>query len=328
MKFITFADVHISAINPVSRKGDYLGDIVSKLRQIGEVGKKIKADFYLMAGDLFNLKAPMRNPHELNAILIDVFKEFGAPIYSTEGNHDLQNDSYKNFQKQPLSVLYASGVLRQLRDEIVESKGMRVRLRSFPFSENPDLTSMTKKSDGCFSVAVLHLYSSPRGGIFKSNKVFSYGEIAQIGDDIFVMGHHHMDQGITSMRVGERTVYFVNVGAVSRGSMIEDNIMRMPKIGYISIGKKDGKIDIVAKSVRLNVRPASEVFDLDERDKERQRMDEAELFVEKLRMESENQDMHSTLDSELSSMNLDKAVLESVFHYLNEADIALKRIDA
>lgn len=325
MKFITFTDVHISSVNPQSRKGSYLQDIHDKLVQIGSVGRKLGVDFYLLAGDLFNLKFPMRNPHSLNKSLIDLFSGYGAPVYATEGNHDLRNDSYKHFDEQPLAVLYSSGALKQLRDTVVESGGLRVRLRSFPFEESPDLLHFPRNpGDTDLSVAVLHLYSGPSGGKYHTARMYSYDEVAQLGDDVFVMGHLHLDQGITTIRRAGREIVFVNVGAVSRGSLADDNVTRSPKIGYVEILPGVDRPVVKAVSVKLRTKPAEEVFNLEEKRLERQRMEEAEAFVERLRAEESEEDALGKIDSVLDSMGLDKDVLDSVQHYLNEADLSLK----
>jgi predicted phosphodiesterase len=325
MKFLTFTDPHISSVNPQSRVGSYLEDILEKLTQVGQAGKKLGVDFYIMAGDLFNLKAPMRNPHSLNSTLLTLFKDFGAPIYATEGNHDLKNDSYKTFPEQPLSVIYASGALKQLREEIVDDGSVRVQLRGFPFEENPEIDSMPKASRCAdLSIAVLHLYSSLIGGKYHLSNVFKYSDIANLGDDIFVMGHFHFDQGIETIKHNGRDVTFINIGAVSRGTMADDNITRSPKIGYVQINKVDGKVVVSARAIRLNVKNSDQVFDLVAKEREKKRMEEAENFVEKLRAEEVDLDALGRIDAELSSMKLEKEILDSVTHYLSEADMAIK----
>jgi len=325
MKFITFTDVHVSSINPQSRLGSYLDDILEKLDQIGRAGRKLGVDFYVLAGDLFNLKYPMRNPHSLNTVLIDLFKSYGAPVYATEGNHDLRNDSYKTFDEQPLSVLYASGALTQLRDKTVESGGVKVRLRAFPFQEEPDFKSMVRSKDNAdLSIAVMHVYASPNGGMYHLSKMFSYTDLAETGDDLYVLGHLHLDQGIVTMDHHGRNLAFVNVGAVSRGSLVDDNVTRQPKIGYVEISKVARVVTKKVQAIRLTVKPSSEVFDLVSKEKERKRAEEAESFVEKLRSEDKGEDSIVRIDTELSSMGLDKAILDCVNHYLTETDMVLR----
>jgi hypothetical protein len=174
------------------------------------------------------------------------------------------------------------------------------------------------------NIAVLHLFSSPEGGVFRASRVYPYEEIAQLGDDVFVMGHYHIDQGVSTIKHAGRDVTFINVGSISRGTLVSDNVGRTPRICYVTVEKVSGKTVVSARPVRLNVKPAAEVFDLVAKEKEEKRMDEAESFVERLRDEEADNSPSDKIESEISSMNLDKAILDSVTHYLSEADLALK----
>lgn len=218
-KFITFSDVHISDVNPSARLGSYKKDILEKLRQIGAAGKKLGVNFYLFGGDLFHIKAPIKNTHNLVMLLTETFKNYGAPIYATEGNHDIRG-GYNTFDEQPLQVLYSGGVLKQLRQELIEVNGIRFLLRSIPFYEKADMKIPKIDIDPTeydVSICVLHIYASPKGGMFHKNKLMSYDELAEAGDDIFVLGHYHIDQNIQVIGK-EHPRYFINLGAVSRGT--------------------------------------------------------------------------------------------------------------
>jgi hypothetical protein len=329
LKFITFTDVHVSSINPASRLGSYENDIIDKLKQIKRAGEKTKTDFFLFGGDLFNLKAPMRNPHELNSRLINLFKSFPAPIYSTEGNHDLRNDSYTTFDEQPLNVIYASGALVQARDIRFTAKGLRVRVRSFPFQEVPDLKSLPRAKDGTtdLDICLLHLYASPKGGMLFHQVLFAYDEIAELGDDIFLLGHYHIDQGIEFIEPFGRNQVFINVGAVGRGTTSEDDLNRTPKIGLVEVTKTESSFSIKCQAARLAVRPATEVFDLKAKEEDTKRHKDAEEFVSKLQADtitSTEGDGEDRVKSELSGMSLEKAVVDRVIHFLEEADLQRK----
>lgn len=331
IKFISFNDVHISSMNPQARLGNYKQDIMDKLTQIKKVGDKLDVDFYVFAGDLFNLKAPMRNPHELNSVLIDFFRSIKAPVYATEGNHDLRNDSYETFDEQPLRVLYASNALLQIRNVRLHIKNTYINLRSFPFQENPDFDAIPKvtSEDGSVNICALHLYSSPTGGMLFKNKVYSYDTISMLGDDIFIIGHYHIDQGIHVLEANGKKQYFANLGAISRGILVEDNLTRIPKIGLFTIKKENGKIiEITSQAIKLNVKPAEKVFDLQKKEEEVKNKKEAEDFVNKLK---ENMEVEVTTDdplkTEITSLNLDKKILDRVTDLLQEADIKLKEIE-
>lgn len=329
IKFITFTDVHLSSTNPSSRKGSYEDDIFNKLEQIKLVGKKLEVDFFICAGDLFNLKAPMRNPHELNSKLITLFKSYPAPIYTTEGNHDLRNDSYETFCEQPLNVIYASDALIQARNIRKTINGLSVRIRSIPFEEAPDLSKIERaKDDVDASIFILHLYATPDGGMLFKNKLYSYKEISALKDDIFVLGHYHVDQGIQVIDgiLGKKQT-FINIGAISRGALTEEDTSRHPKIALVTITKENGSVSIESDVIRLKVKAVDEAFDIVVHEREKKEQKEAQEFVSKLQAEMIEAPKEDRITEEISELNLDKLVLDKVNFFLTEAYLQRKAIE-
>jgi len=335
IKFISFTDIHISDVNPQSRNGSYRDDILNKLDQIRVVGEKLKVDFFLCAGDLYNLKAPMRNSHALNKMLIDLFKSYPAPIFATEGNHDLRNDSYESFGEQPLSVIYSSGAFKQLRHHVFTKGDFSVTLRAFPFEEEPRLSSYSK-ADGTFNICMLHLYATPEGGSLFRHKIFSYREIAELGDDLFILGHYHIDQGIKVLNINDKSQYFVNIGAISRGSLEEDNLKRDPKFSLITLTKDGDEIKVSAQAVKLKVRPSSEVFNIEEKLVEEKRMQLTDTFINSLNDALGKEDDVKVLEDKILSednikeassetqLPLDRVIVDRARNYMREADLVIK----
>ena len=97
--FISIKDVHISDQNPRSRTDNYKESMLDKLIQTGNTCNKLGADAALIAGDLFNLKTPSRNSHNLNQELIRIFQQYKCPIYMIEGNHDISHDSLSSLSE-------------------------------------------------------------------------------------------------------------------------------------------------------------------------------------------------------------------------------------
>jgi DNA repair exonuclease SbcCD nuclease subunit len=328
LKFITFTDVHISSVNPSSRKGDYEQDIINKLEQIKTIGVKVGVDFFICAGDLFNLKAPMRNPHALNARLINLFKSFPAPIYTTEGNHDLRQDSYETFDEQPLNVIYSSDALIQARNIRKTINGITFRIRSIPFQEEPDLALIEHAGDDVdLSIFILHLYASLEGGMLFKTKLFSYYDIAKLMDDIYVLGHYHVDQGIETLVDNGKSQHFVNIGSISRGALSEEDIKRQPKVALITVKKEDGKISVENTVVRLQVKSPDEVFDLVVHEREKKEQKEAQEFVSKLQTDMIDVPKEDRITEEVNMLNLDKKVLNKVNYFLNEAYLQRKSVE-
>jgi DNA repair protein SbcD/Mre11 len=328
ISFITFTDIHISSINPSSRKGNYEDDIYQKLVQIREVGKKLKVDFFICGGDLYNLKAPMRNPHELNTKLITLFKSYPAPIYMTEGNHDLRNDNYETFNEQPLQVLYSSDALIQTRNIERKIRNISFRIRSIPFKEEPCISDIDRaKNDVDLNIFILHLYATLDGGMLFKTKLYSYDEIAEVGDDIFVLGHYHADQGIEILNRKGKKQYFINLGAISRGVLSEEDTKRKPKIGLVTVKKENDEISIECKKILLDVKPVEEVFDLIVHEREKKEQKEAQEFVQRLKEEMIEAPKEDLITEEIDQMDLDKKVLNKVKFFLEEAYMVRKKIE-
>ncbi len=328
IRFITFTDVHISSVNPSSRKGNYEDDIFQKLRQIKAIGEKLKVDFFICAGDLFNLKAPMRNPHALNSKLISLFKAFPAPIYMTEGNHDLRQDSYETFDEQPLNVLYASDALLQARNEVRTINNISVKIRSIPFQEEPDLSTLDRADKEVdVNIFILHLYATLDGGMLFKSKLFSYEEISKLMDDVFVLGHYHVDQGIETLTVNGKNQHFINLGSISRGSLSDDDVNRQPKISLVTITKEDDKVRIEPATIKLKVKPVDEVFDLVVHEREKKEQQEAKEFVDKLKTDMIEIPEEDRISEEINTLDLDKRVLDKVNYYLQEAYIQRKSME-
>jgi DNA repair exonuclease SbcCD nuclease subunit len=328
IRFVTFTDVHISSVNPSSRKGNYEEDIFNKLEQIKTVGEKVKADFFICAGDLFNLKAPMRNPHALNAKLINLFKSYPAPIYTTEGNHDLRQDSYETFDEQPLNVIYSSDALIQARDIKKTLNNITVKIRSIPFQEEPDLSTLDRADKSVdLSIFILHLYATPDGGMLFRSKLYSYEEISKLMDDIFVIGHYHVDQGVETLDINGKKQSFINLGSISRGSLSDEDVSRQPKISVVTVTKDDGKVSIETVIVKLKVKPVDEVFDLVVHEREKKEQKEAKEFVDKLKTDMIEAPDEDRITEEIKSLDLDKKVFDKVNFYLQEAYIQRKSLE-
>lgn len=329
VRFITFTDVHVSDTNPGARVGNYKEDILNKLRAIKKIGLALKVNFYICAGDVFHIKAPLRNSHGTVGELIDLFKSFGAPIYTIEGNHDLQYDRAESIDNQPLGVLFKSGAMVKLRKEILSFDGIRVSLRGFPFEEEPDLTKVEKyEQEFDVGVCALHLNATPTGGMLFKSKLFSYPELSELGDDIFVLGHYHLDQGVQKVSKDGRDQHFINVGAVCRGALDEDSITRTPKFSVVTITKdEEGKVDIKIQQGKLPVRPAPEVFDIIKKQETDEKLKVAEEFVEALHKQSVSDDITTdTVGAEIEGLNVEKDIINKLKHYMAEAQVLISKV--
>jgi len=317
--FITANDIHISDNNPRSRIDDFKTTILNKLSQMGMACNKLNADGAIIAGDLFNIKNPTKNSHKQNKELVKVFNDFKCPIFMIEGNHDLTGGRLDSLEEQPLGVLFEDNTLRQLRHEVIEKNGVKISLVGIPYSEDIELSKLNipKKEDCVTQICAMHLYSSLKGGYLFDERIYGYDELAELSPDIFVLGHYHLDQGIHK----ESDKYFINIGSLSRGTIAEENINHHPQIGFIKINVKDNKPTYSIRSLRLNIKPVEEVFDLEKKREIEKEKKEIESFVEKLASETSAEDIKNsdTIDSLIDKMNITKEIKDRVLNLIQEA---------
>lgn len=315
--FITCNDIHISDNGPRSRVDNFKETMLNKISQMRVACIKLNADAALITGDIYNLKNPAQNTHELNNDLISEFKKFPCPIYAIEGNHDLTKNNLDSIKKQPLGVLFADGTLKQLRHEIIEKDNYKVSLVGIPFQQDldPNKIKIPPKEDCIAGICLLHAYASPTSGMLFKERLYSYKEFSHLDADIFVFGHYHIDQGIENID-GK---YFVNIGSMSRGTLSDEDIDHHPQIGLIRINT-DNDISINIQSIKLKVKPAEEIFNIDKYNESKEESKEMEQFINKLITEtSEDMSENKDFNDVIKNFNVAKAVKEKALFFLQEA---------
>ena len=317
--FITANDIHISDTGPRSRIDDFKETMLDKINQMRVACQKLSADAALIAGDLYNLKNPTRNSHHLNQNLIKIFKGFPCPIYMIPGNHDLTANNLESLEKQPLGVLFEDGTLINLKEETLEKEGMKISLVGVPYTEHLDLTKLSfpDKKDFAAQICLMHIYASKKPGMLYKERLYGYDELAVLSPDVFVIGHYHADQGVEKLK----DKYFLNIGSMSRGTLSEDSIDHHPKIGFIRVTKEEDQLSMVVDSIKLRIKPAEEIFDLQKREEERQESKEIENFVETLLSESTSDtlDLSQDIKGIVSEMKIAREVQNKVMHFIQEA---------
>jgi DNA repair exonuclease SbcCD nuclease subunit len=281
LRFLFRTDVHVADRSPVSWKADYPAEVYESLRQIGVLAAVHDVEAVLDGGDFFHVKTPSRNSHGLIVTTTKIHQEYPCPTYSIEGNHDIVGNNLSTIEEQPLGVLYATKVFRHLRDETFERDGIKVRVVGVPYSPSRDLREIQelRKGDEDCLIAVVHALAGedPPAHVeeFFGEAVFRYSQLVfDRGPDVFCFGHWHKDQGVVQLH----NRWFVNQGAVSRGALSKDNVDRTPKVSLIEVTKAG----VVVTALPLNVAPASEVYDLDRKDRQEKESKAIDLFVQQL----------------------------------------------
>ena len=316
--FIFRTDVHVSDRSPASWKGDYSAEIWNSLKQIGELARQHECQAVLDGGDYFNVKAASRNTHYIVAKSAVVHQDYPCDVWGVAGNHDISYNNLETLERQPLGVLFASSTFRLLDNKVFESDGLRVRVVGVPYSpfrKLEELKAIVKQPGDTHLIAVVHALAGenppPSVEDFFGEPVFKYADlITPDGPDCWCFGHWHKDQGIVHLQ--GRT--FVNQGAVSRGALVRENLERIPKVALIE-AVPDG---LQVTPIPLDVLPASEVFDLERKERQESQSTNIDEFVQKLHADVAL-DLNASVEDTISNLEFAREVREAALSYLERA---------
>jgi hypothetical protein len=165
------------------------------------------------------------------------------------------------------------------------------------------------KGDEDYLVVAAHLLASPAGGeMFGSEDIIAYRDLVDLDPDVWCFGHWHKNQGVTEL--GGK--HIVNIGSLTRGSLNEDDVKRIPEVAVLRFGGRDG---ISIERRELDVRPSSEVFDLEGRTRQEARSMTVDAFVDSVQTTFAEQDRRPLLD-EVREMDMLDPVRERLILYL------------
>lgn len=354
LRLIWRTDVHLSDRPPQSRRDDWESTIIGKLEQVREIARNMKAVAVLDGGDFFHVKSPVRTPHKLIRRIAELHNTYPCPVYATVGNHDCVYGDIEFLHQQPLGVLFATGVFKQLYNEhevyfgpgvwngsgegiypynakekewlendpfqYVTDRANRVpvvRVVGLPYhgtSYDMQRFRWIKKGQEDYLVVVAHLLASNKGGtMYEREDIVSYRDLASHSADVFCFGHWHKNQGIHEIAPGK---FVVNIGSLSRGSMAEDDVGRIPACAVLSFGDE---IEITERP--LMVRPPKDVFDLAGRARRVEQSKAAEHFVGSLKEALGWGKSKETLQEQVEKLpDLSERVRERALLYLEESE--------
>jgi exonuclease SbcD len=317
INFLVRTDVHIHDKPPESRRDNYMETVLDKLRQIGQMAKERNVTAVLDNGDFFHNKSAARNSHALVKAVVDVHKIYPCPVYENPGNHDFPYGNVDYINRQPLGVLFATGVFQRMDDILFQDVDLSVRVVGLPYKVEFDVFEFDiQRGDEDILIVCAHTFASPTGTErFGREQFLSYRDLSECSPDIFVFGHLHTDQGI--QEVGGKT--FINLGSLTRGSLTDDNLSRIPRIGYIEVTKNDGQVSIHTEPLEIRVRPAEEVFDLVTHERVQQERRDIERFIETLSRSSVEEG--DNLQEVIQHLDMESIIKERALDYLARTDV-------
>lgn len=315
MKFVIANDIHLSLKAPSSRTDDYTNTILGKMNQLLTLAIKTKAVAILLAGDIFNEKT--RVPTLLIYHLLrwcNQVKEAGIRIIAIPGNHDLSNDRYDSLPGQPLGLLFEFGIMEDCSFRTISIGDVAIVGIPYPAAKNRSSWDSLPSPPEPRKIVMGHCFATPTGGEYYGEPMLSYQSLAELPFDVFIFGHDHRDNGIYSVN----DKLFINVGGLSRGSQTRENISRDVKCALLEI---DGGSPSRAFQIRLNYRPANEVFDLTLRAQKEREAEQIEKFVGQLDSDLIGLDPKNfDFGERVKSMPLSDEVRVRVLAYLEAAE--------
>jgi len=313
IRFLTRNDCHLSDKNPISRIDEYKNSILDKINQTYIISTEKKCNSIIDAGDFFHIKDPKRTSHELMQKIIQQHGTYTMLIDSIIGNHDVRFYDINTISEQPLGVLYESGIFQRLEEKIYTDGITKVRLVGIHYSADPtnDIYEKTKRKDEDILIAVFHGNVDDVSS-FPGEMFFSFNSLSNLPPDIWVLGHIHKNQGIKKVN-GK---YFVALGALSRGSLTYDEIMRIPSVGLITI-EDDSSIHI--EEILLKVTSSENIFNIKKYEDKKEESKNIENFITSLSQVT-TEDIQHKLEKSLSTLDIVDKVREKLFYYIDRAE--------
>jgi predicted phosphodiesterase len=226
---------------------------------------------------------------------------------------------YSFLPQQPLGVLYSTGVFKRLYDEheaVFTRDGVTVRVVGIPYHGTTyDMERFTRieKGDEDILICVAHVLASHKGGtMFEGEDIIKYADLVDTAPDVYLFGHWHKNQGVEE--IGGKQ--FVNIGSLTRGSLSQDNMDRVPAAAVLRCTEKGVEIEVVP----LSVRPAEDVFDAEGRERQVKRQVEMDSFVTAIRDALQPVKEGETLAESVTGMgDVPNEIRERALAYLEQA---------
>ncbi len=258
MKFLFFTDTHIRGTTPRNRKDNFYEALKNKFYEIGRLCRELDVDYILHGGDWFD------RPDISPAIVRDfavIVKDFGKPVYSVAGNHDVYGHNPDTIGRTMLGLLEGIGILHLIgssEEIILEKDGMRVQLTGKPYNYEidsdvfRDYYIVRKRKDVDYAINIVHgmLLNKP---FYEGIRYTLVSDILETEADITLAGHYH--SGFETRVSGSK--YFINPGSLVRITNALSEIKRRPKVIFI---KLEDAVEI--KEIELeSALPGEEVLD-------------------------------------------------------------------
>lgn len=324
MKILFFTDTHLRSTTPENRIDDIVETMREKLTEVVHIANSNKVSAVIHGGDLFDVPNPgLATMGEL----VSIFKNFEAPVYIVNGNHDIYGHNIATLNRTLLGFLVAVGnfVLLTREPMYIDDGNVRVQLTGagYQYDIDDDVSYYLISKNNC-DVAIHTVH-----GMLLNKVMFpeiKYTLIDDIKDktdaDITLTGHYHL--GFDEVIYHNK--YFFNPGSIVRLSNHPAEIRRMPQVLLIELGAKIEYRYITLQCAKSGL----EVLDRNKIEEVRFREEKRAYFLQEIRAAAgtKRTDPYSILDAVVKdkqeSEGLSKDVIDEVKRRFAEAEALLK----
>jgi len=234
VNFVWTTDWHLSDKPPGRRQDDYRKALFEKIEFVRKLTEEVKG-VALCGADVFHIKNPKSSANSFSLLVetLHALRRFPYQgVWGTVGNHDLSYDNMSTLPSQPLGLLIAAGVYRNLvgQPEIFTNRDgtTRVQVETFPYASG-ELTLKRLLATGPrpagidYRIGLVHAYGQPgNGGDMFGERKIGYSELKDLDYDLLLWGHDHSRHETET--VGKIT--HINLGSMARAAFASDEVER------------------------------------------------------------------------------------------------------
>lgn len=217
-RFIYWTDTHYKDVAPISRMDDFPATMRGKIEAVADLAEEYEVDFVAEGGDLWDRS--MQKPWEILQ-MHEALRRFRVPIYSVIGNHPVRGTSFERWRPHSghQVLIHLMGDAYRCLDPVTanfQHRGLTVRL------DHRDIVKVPITIPGWDHIV--------------------WDDYRAEGATVLLVSHFHPQQGHWVRGDG---LHFVSPGALSRGTLGEDNFDRRPSVALVTCREKDRRSTVV-----------------------------------------------------------------------------------
>ncbi len=308
MKFIYLQDTHIKGVNPINRIGNYYQDIMLKIKETLNIAKKMKVDYIVHGGDLFD-SANVSNI--MVDDFIDLVEKFEIKWYILPGNHDCIGHNWELSKASSLAHIFRRSKLIEELTLKPNIKKFNYIIQGFRYYHNIEET-IKEKGLFCevpkapFKIAIVHALITQQSLMPQIMHI----PIKDIKTDfnIVLVAHNHLQWGI----IEQNGTKFVNIGCLGRRKI--DEVKIAPQIAYI-----DTEIQEIKFISLKSAKKGDEVFNLEKIEIAKTFEQDIDNFINSLdNVKFQSLDLRGLVEFLAKENNIDNEVKNEVIKRIGE----------